>query len=191
MAWRPILEVVVGLMTAGCVLPYIRDIARGQTKPQRMSWMIFAALSGAATAAQFVDQGATSAVFLTAGATVGFGAVALLSIRHGVGGTSATDGFALLGLAAVLAIWTRTNNETLIVVLVILIEIPAIAATIAKSLKLPGTETRSTWLIDGLAGALAICSAKPMSVDLVLYPTYHSIANMSVAAAITIGSRRT
>ena len=30
-AWRPVLEVLVGVMTAGCVVPYIRDILRGKT----------------------------------------------------------------------------------------------------------------------------------------------------------------
>ncbi len=188
--WRPILEVIVGLLTAACVLPYVRDIRRGETHPHRMSWVVFAALSTAATVAQFADQGMTSAVFLTGGAAVGFATVSLLSIRHGVGGSSPTDIAALVGLAFVLAVWARTDDEVLIVVLIIAIEIPAIIATFVKSLRSPDSETRSTWLIDGLAGALAIVAAESMSFHLIVYPAYHALANLSIVAAITLGARR-
>lgn len=187
---RPILEVIVGLLTAGCVLPYVRDILRGETQPHRMSWVTFAALSTAATVAQFADQGMTSAVFLTGGAAVGFTSVSLLSIHHGVGGRSPTDIAALIGLAAVLAVWASTDHEMLIVTLIIAIEIPAIVATLVKSLHKPGSETRSTWLIDGLAGALAIVAAESMSFHLIVYPAYHTLANLSIVAAITFGTRR-
>jgi hypothetical protein len=39
-------------------------------------------------------------------------------------------------------------------------------------------------------GVLAIVAAESMSLDLVGYPTFHTLANFSVVAAIAVGTHR-
>lgn len=190
MTWRSILSVVVGLTTCGCVVPYIRDILNGETRPQRMSWIVFASLATAATVAQIAADGVTSGALLAAGAAVGFGSVALLSIRHGEGGFGAVDLASIAGLIAVLAIWSQTENEALIITLIIAVELPAVAVTAHKGFRNPRSETLSTWLIDGAAGVGAVIAVPSLSLSVMAFPVYHALSNMSVASAIIAGGRR-
>ena len=191
MAWRTGAAALAGLLTLTCVIPYIRDILGGDTRPQRMSWLVFAALSIAAAIAQYDASGWTSGVALTTGAAIGFGTVFVLSVRHGVGGRSRLDVLTIIALSAVLLIWSRTSNERLVLVLIILIEVPAIVATVTKSLRTPLSETRSTWILDAAAGVVALAAAPGAEFDVLAYPAFHTSANVAVVVAIALGQRRT
>ena len=73
---------------------------------------------------------------------------------------------------------------------VVIAELGAVGLTVRKSLADPGSETRSTWIIDGLAGLLSIVAVDHMTATTLLYPVHHTVANGAVAAAIAIGRRR-
>ena len=74
---RDSLAVLSGLLTAACVIPYLRDIYRGSTRPQRVSWFVFATLSIVAAVGQFAD-GALAGAWLASGSALGFTLVLIL-----------------------------------------------------------------------------------------------------------------
>jgi hypothetical protein len=177
-----------GFLTLVCVIPYLRDVLRGATIPQRMSWFIFAMLATGAAVAQ-AAAGADSGVFLAGGAAIGFSAVFVASIKHGVGGASRWD-FGVLGIGiAGLMLWLFSDQPMVAVAAIMVAELAAVALTVAKLLKAPGTETLSTWAIDCVAGLIAIIAVGKIDATHLLYPTHHVFLNGTVVAVIVAGHK--
>ena len=174
------------MLTALCVVPYIRDIRRGTTRPHRVSWFTFAALSTVAAVSQFVD-GAGAGAWLAAGSAVGFTIVFGYSIRAGVGGSSWPDRCGLVLAAVGVALALVAREPLVAVVSVIAAELVAIALTAVKAVRDPDSETPTTWLFDCLAGGLAIAAVSSFSVTELMYPVHHTVANALVLAAIARG----
>ena len=187
---REDLAVLSGLLTIICVIPYLRDIHRGTTRPQRVSWLVFASLAIVATVSQFLE-GAYAGAWLTAGAAVGFTLVFLASIRRGIGGATPFDRLSLaIGLVGVVA--SVIVRQPLVAILaVVLAEVPAVFLTARKALHDPASETTSTWLIDGIAGACALLAVSDTSLPQILYPVHHLLANSCVLVAILVGRAST
>ena len=187
---REHLAVISALLTAGCVVPYLRDIRRGSTRPQRVSWFVFAVLSVVAAASQ-VAAGAGPGAWLAAGSAVGFTAVFIASLRHGVGGFSLWDRGALLIAAVGVTISVITAQPLVAVLAVIVAEVAAIALTVRKTVLQPATETTATWLLDCVAGVVAVAAVTSFTAVEVLYPIHHIVANAAVLVAIYASRRWT
>jgi hypothetical protein len=186
---RDDLAVVAAVVTMCCVLPYLRDIRRGTTRPQRASWFVFASLAAVAALSQALDGGGAGS-WLASGSAVGFGAVFVASIRCGVGGVARAD-LAVLAVAGVGASISLAAGRPLIAVLgVVVAEAGAVALTVRKALDDPGSETRSTWIADALAGALSILAVDQVSTGALLYPVHHTLMNSGVVVALAVGARR-
>lgn len=186
---RETLAVVAAAMTAACVVPYLRDIRRGTTRPQRTSWLVFATLAAVAAISQ-AAAGSGAGTWLAGGSAVGFGAVFVASIRSGVGGFAAPDRAALAVAAAGIVVSFVMARPLVAVVGVVVAEIGAVALTVRKSLADPDSETRSTWTVDGLAGLLSIVAVDHVTATTLLYPVHHTVANGAVVVAIAMGHRR-
>lgn len=184
---RSALQVLAGFMTALCAVPYVRSIRRGEARPQRTSWFIFAVLTTVAAIAQIVD-GASAGAFLAVGAAISFTTIFALSIRHGEGGSGIPDAIAMVLLVVGLVGWWATDDPFVAVVAVILGEFPAVALTVAKTWRQPSSEAFSTWVIDGIAGIIAAATVWSWHVDLV-YPMWHIITNGSVVVTVLLGNR--
>src|SRR4051812_28128112 len=64
MDWHLVAGIAAGvLMTAGTI-PYIRDMIRGETRPNIVSWGIWALAVGISTAAQFAAEPSWSVVLV-------------------------------------------------------------------------------------------------------------------------------
>jgi hypothetical protein len=184
---RHTLATISAALTAVCVLPYLRDIAHGTTRPRRVSWFVFAAVAVVAFVAQG-RAGGGAGMWLAGGAAVGFSAVFLASLWRGVGGLAAHD-LAVLAVAAVALTLSLTASGTLAVVAVVVAEWVAIAPTVTKSLRHPDTETASTWAIDMTAGVCAVIAVDRLTAGELLYPINHAVLNAVVVAAIATGRR--
>src|SRR3954454_14422667 len=90
--------VLAGLLQLVAAAPYIRDIMRGSTTPQRATWTIWTTLSFVVLASQWAS-GATWSLALTIGQAVSCGTILLLAGCRGVAGVRPVE-LALLGTAA-------------------------------------------------------------------------------------------
>jgi hypothetical protein len=179
---------IAGLLSLGCVVPYLRDILSGSTRPQRTSWIVFSAVSWLAAAAQ-ISLRATVGSFLALGAAIGFTSVAVLSVRRGVGGTHVADWLALGAAAVGLAGWIVFRRPLAALLGTIVAEAAAASLTIGKALRDPQTETALTWFMDGAAGLIAVAACDRSAIALA-YPVHHTVLNGLVFAAITVGRLR-
>jgi hypothetical protein len=174
------------LLTMCCVFPYLRDMAMRRTRPHRVTWFVFALLSAIAAINQR-EAAAMAGAWLAAGSAAGFGVVFLASIRAGTGGRTLPDIICLtIGIAGTL-LSIVMQKPMLAVIAVVVAEISAVWVTARKACRDPESETLSTWMIDALAGGVAILAVAEPSPVTLLYPVHHMLMNLWVAAAIIRG----
>src|SRR5207342_3810409 len=99
-------------------IPYVRDIRRGTTRPQRATWLIWSVLAIAAFAAQAAGGPNWSLVMIGSEACV-MALVFVLAIRHGEGGLRPVD-LTMLFLAGVgLVGWTIADEPVMATIFVV------------------------------------------------------------------------
>lgn len=177
------------LFSAACYLPYIRDILRKTTKPERASWFIWTVLGSIAFFSQLA-KGATNSLWLTGVETVGVTLIFLLSLPYGVGGLKKRDIIALIVAVFGLVLWLFTKDATYALFLTILVDGAGAILTVIKAYETPGSETLSTWLLAGIAGILSTLSVGSFNLILLSYPLYIIVINFAVIIAMELGKRK-
>src|SRR3990167_3430439 len=149
-----ILGILAGVLSALSYPPYIKAILKGTVRPERASWLIWAVL----TTMGFFTQlavGATHSLWLPGIQGLGVIIVFLLSIRYGFGGLMKRDIITLIAAAITLLIWYSTNNVSIAVYLVVLIDAFGAWLTVVKAYEDPESETAITWTLSGMGGLSA------------------------------------
>jgi len=183
-----ILGITSGLLAIVAVVPYIRDIIKKTTRPERASWLIWTVLGGIAFFSQLA-KGATNSLWMTALSTLCVLTVFLLSLRHGEGGLVKRDIIALLIAFLGIVLWYFTKDATIALLIVIGVDLSGSVLTIIKSYRDPESETLSTWILASISGLFGTLSVGSFSWVLLIYPLYILLANMAVVIAISLGKK--
>ncbi len=178
-----------GIFIAISFIPYIRDIFRGKTKPERGSWLIWTVLGSIAFFSQLA-KGASYSLILAGIQALGDALVFFLGIKYGIGGLVKRDKIALVAAGIGLVLWYLTSEAAIALFLVIVIDGIGGVLTILKSYKYPETETLSTWVLTCIAGFLAIISVGSFNPILLAFPIYIFFINLGIIVAIRFGLRR-
>ena len=170
-----IVFVGVLIQLAGASL-YLRDTIAGTTKPNRITFILWAALpfvGGSAALAEGVGW-ATLPVFI-AGFTPLIILIASFHNKNAYWKLRSYDYF--LGSLAVLALvlWWFTDNPTYAIVLVVLANMLAALPTLLKSWSHPETETGISYLTSLIGAASAFFVLEAFSFAELAYPTYLAI----------------
>jgi hypothetical protein len=169
-------------------IPYVRDILRRRTRPERATWVIWTALSGLIFASQ-VAKGAGASLWMSGAQGAGNLLVLVLALMFGVGGFTRRDIIALIVAGVGLAVWAVTQEPTTALLISITVDALGASLTIIKAYHDPGSETLSTWVLSDLSGLLAALAVGQPSFPLLAYPVYVSIANSAVIGGMLLGRR--
>src|SRR5690348_15648637 len=90
-------------------VPYLRDVMRGKTKPERASFWIWGVLGVIIFSSQWA-AGASWSLLLPAMDTIGIVIIALLAVKRGVGGFTRRDLVALGAAGVGLVLWYLTSE---------------------------------------------------------------------------------
>lgn len=176
------------LLSIIMIVPYIRDIFRMKTKPERGSWFIWTVLGFIAFFSQLA-KGATNSLWLTSGQTLAVFIIFLLSLRYGYGGLEKRDLKALIGAGTGLILWYITREASIALLFVILVDGIGTLLTVFKAYKEPGSETLSTWVISGTSGIFGMLAVGSFNFVLLAYPFYIMLANYVIVGAILLGNK--
>jgi hypothetical protein len=180
--------VLAGILQLVATAPYVRDILRGSTRPQRATWAIWAALSFVVLASQWAS-GATWSLALTIGQAVSCGGIFALSLRRGVGGVSPLE-LGLLGIAALgVAGWQLAGDPVVATCAVVAADLVAVALMLPKTYRQPGSETLATYAIGVVSTIFALAAVGPTAPSLLIYPLYILAADGAVVAVIVLRRR--
>jgi hypothetical protein len=180
MDWRVALGIASGIFGIGSNVPYIRDMLRGQTKPNVVSYIIWLTLDVISFAAEWNAGLSWSIVILAAAVLNGFMIVALSLGGYGYKEHNWVDWSCLaLGIIA-LFFWWATNNPLTALVLTLIASILADIPTVAKTYREPRTELALAWFIGAFAGFLAIFSAAKWDAANLIFPVYFLLEGAAI-----------
>ena len=178
--------IISGVILFAGAPPYLIDILRGKTKPERATWFIWSVLGIIALVSQIAEHGAWSILFVSVDA-LGSVLVFLLSLKYGVGGWTRLDKTAL-GIAAVGVVVSVVARQPIPALAgIVLADLSGVVLTVRKTFLAPRSETAVTWFFIGTASLLGAFSVGRMSLVLLIYPVYLAVANYSVLIAQGLG----
>lgn len=184
-----------GVIALAAFVPYIRSILRGQTRPNRASWFIWA-FAEIVTTATYAASGADATLFVAVGYTVGTLTVASLSLRYGEGGATPLDLLCLFGASIALIPWIALDQPELALYMIIFVDAMAVFPTLKKAIADPDSEDTTYWSLSFLAAGLNIFAIDRWVPEIVVFPVYAFIgagaiflALVSHAAIRTISAR--
>jgi hypothetical protein len=178
-------------IAAGVILfagapPYFIDILKGKTKPERATWFIWSVLGTIAFVSQVAAHGAWSILFVGLDA-LGSVLVFLLALKYGVGGWTRLDKIALAIAAGGVLLSFVAKQPIPALVGIVLADMSGVVLTVRKTFLDPKSETSITWFFVGTASLLGAFSVGKISLVLLIYPVYLTVANYSVLIAQGLG----
>jgi len=172
--WFGIIATVIAFIS---YIPYFRDIFADKTKPNAVTWLVWAIL----TAIGFLGQisgnagpGAWAAGASTLIATSVFG----LALIKGQQNIVKTDFIMLGGAAAALILWFVTKQPVLSVILITIVDMFGFVPTIRKSWNRPHEETLITFALSAVKHTFSLVAIVSYSLVTTLYPAYLVLANL-------------
>jgi hypothetical protein len=184
---KVILLTVSIILTIVAILPYLRDILRGKTKPNLVSWITWSMLTGLATAAEIAAGEYTTAIF-TGFATLETASVVFLGLRHGFVRYGRFDVFCQLSVVVGIVLWQIFDSPTLGVVAALVIDFIGALPTFRHSWQKPSEETWQTFAISSFASVFGLLALTQYNLVSVSFPLYLLVVNG--ALAIVIYARR-
>lgn len=177
---------ISGILILLSFAPYIRDIFRHTTKPERASWLIWSVLNLISFFSQLA-KGASHSLWLAGAQAGGDIVVLILSVKYGFGGLVKRDIITLVVVSISLILWYLTREAAVALFIAIAIDAIGLFLTVMKAYRKPTTETMSSWVLTGVAGLFAILSVGKLNLILLAWPVYIFLAGTTVVVAMKLG----
>lgn len=169
-----------GVLTLVAFVPYARAILRGQTRPNRASWFIWAGIC-VLTAFMYGLSGAEATLPVAWTFAIVCSVVAVLSIWYGEPGMSRFDRYCIACALLSVIPWIAYRDAPASLYLDIGIDCFALAPTLVKAYRDPASEDRLGWTISAAAQVLNLFAVERWSLRVALYPLYCVVAVGAVA----------
>ena len=187
--------VATALLTTGAslvtlsIVPYIKDIVRGKTKPRVISWAIWTLLL-ALTAVVSWQEGQMASVVLSAASSVACFIVVLLAIRHTTIELNRLEHFTLIGALVGVGLWLMFDDPMLVLMTTITIDAIAYLPTFANGWNKPHHESLGMFVISAIGSGLVLIAAflAHASSQGLVYPVY-SVVFGSIMIGILLTRR--
>lgn len=170
--WHLILGVTSGILAVVAVVPYIKDILHGSTRPNIVSWALWVLFLLTSILAQ-ISAGASWSLIFIIGDFIGTSTILVLClIGYGYSRYGWIE-WVCLGLAIVAIIsWQLTHQPLLAIIFAIIADLMASIPTVVKAYVDPWSEHPSQWIIICLASALGILSTTIINAPNLIFPAY-------------------
>ncbi len=150
---QSILSVVAGLLFLAGFVPYIIAIVRGETKPAKASWVIWASLDTITLVGMYVSNAMNGQII---GAMLGAWVVVALAIRYGKPGWTKLDAFCLVGAVVGIVLWQTFSNPVLAILTSQCVVFIGSIPTFVSAWHDPSKEDRTAWTIFWLSCVAAV-----------------------------------
>lgn len=179
-----------GILSGAVILfggpPYLYDILKGKTKPQRTTWFIWTFLGVISFTSQLKLGAHWSLVYVGLN-VIGNLAVFLLSLKYGTGGWRKLDILALVIASIGVAMSFVFTSPLLALTGSIVADFAGTVLTLYKSYLDPSSETSITWFFLGTSSLFAAFAVGKWNFALLLYPLYICLSTYGVLVAQWLG----
>lgn len=184
-----VLSLASGFLVLLSSVPYIASILRGSTKPNRVTWFVWASVGVLILFTYHELEGKAGFILTVAGALCQL-IVALLSIKYGTGGTSVLDRVCFALVIVAYLIWWLTGFALYPYVLAVCIDLFAVTPTFSKTYHDPGSEDLAAWSICTIGVLLSVLAIEQWSFAEALFPVYALCVELTVVLLILRGKFR-
>jgi len=177
------LIVASGIVSAAGAVPCIVGTVRGGTRPQAVSWGIWAVLMAIGGAAALASRQVPAAVYglFCAGECM---LVAVLALRYGGRAFSRLDAVCLGGAVTALAMLAVVRAPGPAIAVSVATEAIAYVPAVSHAWREPREETWSAYALYATGAGLALAAADLHVFAAVAYPAYLAAADAAVACMI-------
>ncbi len=182
MSYHFIFGVLGGLCSVVAIGFYVRSILNQETKPNRVSWVIWN-VTNIILLASYFSVGARPTIFVPIIYVVNGLIVLILSFRYGISAWSRLDRVTLLVAGSSLLVWFLTQNSFLALLMVLTMDAIGYLPTIKKILVDPLSESQIAWFFIFLGTCFNLLAISSMSVGIIVYPIVMLTMNSITLAA--------
>ncbi len=187
MNWHFVLGTIGGIIALLAVIPYVKDILKKTTRPNTVSWSIWALLLLISILAQ-INAGTSWSVILLVGDFIGTSTiVALCLVGYGYGKYSWIEWTCLILAILAVVSWQATQQPVLAIVFAIIADTMAATPTLVKAYRDPWSEHPTMWLIIALGALFSVLSTTIFNAANLLFPSYLLIVNGTTGILALVG----
>ena len=187
--WHSILGSIAGLIAMLAVIPYIKDIIHGTTRPNIFSWALWVLLLGISLLAQ-VSAGASWSALMILGDIVGTSTVLMLCLwGYSYGKYGRVEWVCTILALVAIALWQLAHEPVLAIACAIIADLMAAVPTLIKAYKDPWSEAPMQFFIISFASLLALFSSTLLDAANLLFPAYLLLLNGSIGLLAYFGRR--
>lgn len=178
-----LLALTSGLVIIGVSIPYILDAVKGRARPSRATYLMFSILM-ILTLVEQHQAGSRLTLAITLGEAVSSIAIFIITLKHGMGGFSWTDGMCYVMLIVSILVWRSGHGILWALHFAVLADFIAFTPTLLKTWRDPYSETPLFYIGGTIAALLSIVAGRDYSYAVILFPTYLCVANLGALALI-------
>ena len=182
---RELLIIAGGAISVLGVLPYLRDVIRGKTKPRVVSWLTWTVLTAIATAAALSDKAYASGILTLAG-TLATGSVVLAGLKYGDKHFERFDVACLVGAFVGLALWLIFGSPEIAIIATVSIDFVGAMPTLRHGWQKPNEETELAFIVSSFAAFLSLLAVDNYSVTNLAFPLYLTLMNGLIATVVVM-----
>lgn len=187
--WHSIVGTLGGILALAAIAPYIKDILHGTTRPNIVSYGLWAILLAISIFAQ-ISAGTSWSVVLLIGDFIGTSTIVVLClVGYGYSKYGWVEWTCLALAVLAIASWQLTQQPLLAIIFAVLADAMAAVPTIVKAYRDPWSELPVTWLIIAFGALLGILSTTIWDAANLLFPAYLLAVN-GLTGIIALTGRR-
>jgi hypothetical protein len=168
--FQEIAGILAGVLSLVGYIPYIYATVKGETRPNKATWMIWTLVGGLLAFSYLAQQGLSSS-WLPLGYFVGPFIVAILSFWYGYSSWTKLDIICVIAAIISIVPWVLSDNATMTLLINLLIDSLGAIPTLIKTYHEPETEDLNAWLIFFIANTIQLFAVTTLNLA-VLYPIY-------------------
>ncbi|WP_175856523.1 hypothetical protein [Burkholderia anthina] len=180
-----VLGVIGSAVSLLAAIPYALAIYQRTVRPHLFTWLVWSVVTAIAAAGQFV-AGAGPSAWCTAAIAVTCFLTFVASIFRGERGWTRIDWLFLCAALSAIPLWMLTDDPTISICLVTLIELAGLGPTVRKTLRDPWSESLAYFALCVLKYALALLALSRWNVAVAFYPSVNILASIGICALMIV-----
>lgn len=176
---KEILSLIGVALSIYGLIPYYRGIFARTAKPHVFTWLIFALVTGIATAVQLSEDAGAGTWILATNAFLCL-TITILALKFGEKDIRRSDWVALFAALAAIPVWIAMDDPLWAVLIIIIIELSAYLPTIRKSWNKPYEEVMQTWFIGVITFLISVIALDQINFTTAAYPLFIAFLNLSL-----------
>lgn len=179
---------IAGYINIIAYFPYFISIVRGETKPSKSTWWIWAALELMMSTNYYLFTKTQSTIWLPIASFIGMFMTAILSVKYGKKEWPIVNTICLLGSVIGIVVWIVSKDNFITLTCLLLVDILASVPMFIKSYEYPQEEDFFSWLITLSSGIVNLFAIETWNVSVAILPMYN-LAIYAIVVAILMHAR--